>query len=172
MKRNDKSSHQVPIAWISAAAAVLLWLVATWFEDDARWLPTVPEAEPAVAAGPVRSDTPVRTNTDALSCQQTEEELVDQVAGSQYCQTDEDCTLFDFGYPIQCLTSVSKSEITALRTAYRRYEDSCAYRVYYDCPSGDMEREAVCRSNRCEVDLVSMEPPEAETLRHLGLKDL
>ena len=100
------------------------------------------------------------------------EELVARGAGSQYCQTDEDCTLFDFGYPIQCLTSVSKSEITALRTAYRRYEDSCAYRVYYDCPSGDMEREAVCRSNRCEVDLVSMEPPEAETLRHLGLKDL
>ena len=172
MKQGKKKTQQVPIAWISAVAAVLLWLIATWFEDDARWLPTASESTPELVAAPIRSDTPVRVNTDALSCQQTEEDMVGRVAESQYCTTDDDCTLFDYGYPIQCLTSVSKSEITALRLAYRRYEENCAYRVYYDCPSGDMQREAVCRNNRCEVDLVSIEPPEAETLRHLGIKDL
>jgi hypothetical protein len=171
VKQSRKNQH-FPIAWISAAVAVLLWLVASWFEDDTRWLPDVPEATQALAVPSPRDDTPLRTNTDALSCQQTEESLIDRVRSSQYCATDDDCTLFDYGYPIQCLTSVSKTEITALRRAYRHYEDSCAYRVYYDCPSGEMERQAVCRSNRCEVELVSIDPLEAETLQHLGIKDL
>ena len=170
--RKKSSKQQLPVAWISAAAAVVLWLVATWFEDDARWLPDVAESSPAFAVPAPRVDTPLRTNTDALSCQQTEEALVERVAESQYCSTDDDCTLFDYGYPIQCLTSVSKTEITSLRLAYRRYEDNCAYRVYYDCPSGDMERQAVCRNNRCEVELVSIDPLESETLQHLGIKEL
>jgi hypothetical protein len=67
------------------------------------------------------------------------------------------------------MTSVAKAEITSLRLAYRVYERSCAYRVYYDCPSGSMDRQAVCRNNRCAVDLVSNEPLKDETLRHLGI---
>jgi hypothetical protein len=93
------------------------------------------------------------------------------VQEAQYCTTDDDCTLFDYGYPIQCLTSVAKSENTSLRLEYRNYEQSCAYRVYYDCPSGDMERQAVCNDNRCEVDLVSIDPLKDETLQHLGIKN-
>ena len=167
MGRHSKS---YPVAWISAAVAVLLWLVATWFEDDARWLP--PEA--AMAVNPTietpRTDTPLRINTDALSCEQAETTLVGKVEDAQYCSTDDDCTLFDYGYPIQCLTSVAKTEITTLRLEYRRYEQSCAYRVYYDCPSGEMERQAICRNNRCEVELVGTDPLEAETLQHLGIE--
>ena len=49
------------------AGTGVLWLVATWFEDDARWLPAMPEATPELAAQPIRGDTPVRTNTDTLS---------------------------------------------------------------------------------------------------------
>jgi hypothetical protein len=167
----SKKSSSNPTVLISVVAAVVLWLAATWFEDDSRWLPdgSAPTFDTTMDAP--RSDTPLRVNTDALSCQQVETDLIRKVDGAQYCSTDDDCTLFDYGYPIQCLTSVAKSEITALRLEYRNYEQSCAYRVYYDCPSGTMDRQAVCRNNRCAVDLVNNEPLEDATLQHLGIKD-
>ncbi len=161
-----------PTVLLSVALAVTLWLAATWFEDDARWLPKEPVAAAELALEAPRADTALRVNTDAMSCQQVEAELVSEVASSQYCASDDDCTLFDYGYPIQCMTSVAKSEITALRLAYRNYEQSCAYRVYYDCPSGTMERQAVCRNNRCDVELVTIDPLKDATLQHLGIKDL
>ena len=165
-------SKPYPIALISAGAAVVLWLVATWFEDDARWLPVESADGATVNLQTPRTDTPVRVNTDTLSCQQSEAVLVQKVASAQYCSSDDDCTLFDFGYPIQCLTSVAKAQITALRLEYRNYEQSCAYRVYYDCPSGELQRQAVCRNNHCEVDLVGNDPLQDETLRYLGIRDL
>ena len=67
------------------------------------------------------------------------------------------------------MTSVAKSEITALRLEYRNYERSCLYRVYYDCPTGHMERQAVCRNNRCTVELQSNEILEEATLDYLGI---
>lgn len=161
-----------PTLLLSVALAVVLWFVATWFEDDARWLPEASSQPTDLALETPRPDSPLRVNTDAMSCQQVEEELVLDVAASQYCSTDDDCTLFDYGYPVQCMTSVSKQEITALRMAYRDYEQSCAYRVYYDCPSGNMERQAVCRDRRCEVELVTIDPLKDATLQHLGIKDL
>lgn len=166
-----KSSSN-PTVLLSVALAVALWFAATWFEDDARWLPEDPIEPVDMSLEAPRRDTPLRVNTDALSCQQAEEDLVSDVDASQYCSTDDDCTLFDFGYPIQCMTSVSKAEISALRLAYRNYEQSCSYRVYYDCPSGAMERQAVCRNNRCEVELLTLDPLKDETLQHLGIKDL
>ena len=157
---------------ISVVAAVGLWFAATWFEDDSRWLTVDRGANIDTSMAAPREDTPVRANTDHLSCQQAEANLVERVASARYCSTDDDCTLFDYGYPIECLTSVAKSEISTLRLEYRNYERSCAYRVYYDCPSGSMERQAVCRNRRCEVDLVTDEQLQDQTLRHLGIKDL
>jgi len=161
-----------PTALVSVVVAVGLWLVATLLEGDDRWLPAdpVPSLDSRVS-GP-RPDSPLRTNTDSMSCQRVETDLIERVDAAQYCAADDDCTLFDFGYPIQCMTSVAKAEITALRLAYRDYEQSCAYRVYYDCPSGSMERQAVCRNNRCKVELSSNEPLKDETLRHLGIKKM
>jgi len=146
--------------------------VATLLEGDDRWLPSGPGPAADRQLSAPRPDTPVHINTDSMSCQRVEADLVEQVAAAQYCATDDDCTLFDFGYPMQCMTSVAKTEITALRLAYRDYERSCAYRVYYDCPSGSMRRQAVCRNSHCEVDLVSNEPLKDETLRHLGIKSM
>jgi hypothetical protein len=163
------SSYQTGL--ISVVAAVGLFLVATWFEDESRWLPARDTKQIDVSAQTPRPDTPVRVATDALSCSQAEMALQDKVSNAQYCSRDDDCTLFDYGYPIQCLTSVAKSEITALRLEYRNYESSCAYRVYYDCPSGDMRRQATCRNNRCDVELVSIDPLQDATLQHLGIKD-
>ena len=83
--------------------------------------------------------------------------------------TDSDCTLFDFGYPIDCMTSVAKSEITDLRLEYRRYEESCDFRVYFDCPAEPMVRRAVCQQNRCSVSLETIDGLEKETLDYLGI---
>lgn len=165
-------SSSYPVVLISVVAAVVLFLVATWFEDDSRWLPPEGIKQIDTTAQTPRLDTPVRVATDVLSCSQAEEKLQAKVESAQYCSVDDDCTLFDYGYPIQCLTSVAKAEITALRLEYRNYENSCAYRVYYDCPSGNMERQAVCRSNRCSVELMSNDPLQDATLQHLGIEDL
>jgi hypothetical protein len=156
-------------AIISVVVAVTLWLIATWLESDSPWL--VPGTEPTVAKKEVqvRPDTPVRVSPDSPGCEQAEDSLRARVDAAQSCSTDDDCTLFDYGYPIECLTSVAKSDITALRLEYRNYEQSCPYRVYYDCPTGHMERQAVCRSNRCTVELESTEVLEEKTLDYLGL---
>ncbi len=156
---------------ISVLAAVILWLVATWFEDDSRWLPAESTRQVETQLHAPRADTPVKTGTDVLSCENSEALLIDDVAAARYCSSNDDCTLFDYGYPIQCMTSVSREQITSLRMAYRRYESSCSYRVYYDCPSGEMERVPVCQNNRCEVELRSSDPLQDATLQHLGIKD-
>jgi hypothetical protein len=157
-------------ALISVTVAVLLWLIATWLEGDSPWLVPPPETGAGTASSEVRPDTPVQVRSNLAGCEQTEEALQLKVDAAQYCSTDDDCTLFDYGYPIQCLASVAKAEITALRLAFRNYEQSCPYRVYYDCPTGSLERQAVCRSNRCTVDLRSTEILEEETLDYLGLE--
>ncbi len=159
----------ITMSLISLAAAIGLWLVASWLEGDS-WSPDAALPTPGEFAGAgVRPDSSIRTDAQGSACSVVEDTLREKVAASQYCTTDDDCTLFDYGYPIECLTSVAKSEITALRYAYRDYEESCAYRVYYDCPTGQMERQAVCRSNRCAVELQSTGILEEETLEYLGI---
>jgi hypothetical protein len=157
-------------ASVSVLAAVLLWAIATWFEDDTRWLALGVGKSPDIAMVRTRPDTPVRAYTGTASCEQAEDVMRQKVADAQYCRTDDDCTLFDYGYPIECLTSVTKAEITMLRREYLNYEQSCAYRVYYDCPAGAAEREAVCRNTRCTVALKTVEQLQDETLEYLGIE--
>jgi hypothetical protein len=163
--------NRLPYAttFVSVSIAIALWLVATWLESDSPWLSPGPESGSGFAGTQVRPDTVVQVSPDAVACDQAEDALRARIDAAQYCSTDDDCTLFDYGYPIQCLTSVAKSDITALRLEYRNYEKSCAYRVYYDCPTGSMERQAVCENNRCAVELQSTEILEEETLDYLGI---
>jgi len=157
-------------ALISLSLAVILWFIATRFEDESRWEPSQQTVESDLTMGQTRADTALQTIESAPNCEQAEAALRERVASAQYCLDDNDCTVADYGYPIQCLTSVAKSEITALRLEYRNYENNCAFRVYYDCPSGDAERQAVCRNNRCEVDLVTNDLLQDETLEYLGIE--
>lgn len=154
---------------LSVILAIALWAVATWLQDDSIW--DVPEAPstPDINAARVRPDSEVRTIADAISCDQAESALRDKVDNAQACVSDADCTIFDYGYPIQCLTSVATNQISALRAAYDSYQQSCPYRVYYDCPTGHMERQAVCRASQCVVVLQSTEILEEETRDYLGL---
>jgi len=157
-------------ALISISLAVILWFIATRFEDESRWLPMQEGTPPDLTMQQPGKDTPVQTTQNITNCEQAEDDLRKKVAGAQSCSTDDDCTVADYGYPIQCLTSVAKSEITSLRLEYRNYEKNCAFRVYYDCPSGQARRQAVCRNNRCEVDLVTTDLLEDETLEYLGIE--
>jgi hypothetical protein len=164
-------TNKLPIVTtlISLAAAIGLWLIAMWLEDDSVWLQSPEQTPESITGETVRPDSDLQTDVTSNQCAQVEDALQVKVSASQNCSTDDDCTLFDYGYPIQCLTSVAKSQITALRLAYRHYEQSCPYRVYYDCPTGDMQRQAVCRGNRCSVELQSNETLKEETLEYLGI---
>jgi len=157
-------------ALLSVIAALLLFAIASMFDDGARWQPepvAIPEMNPQRDSG-LRG--PVRTMSAAENCARAEAGLKQSVGGAQRCESDDDCTTFDFGYPIQCLTSVAKAEISALRLEFRQYQANCEFRVYYDCPSGDTERRAVCKTNRCEVELVTLDGLKEETLDHLGIR--
>lgn len=156
-------------ALISVTVAVALWLIATWLEGDTPWLVPGSESGSGFAQSRVRPDSALRLSPDATGCEQAEDALRAQVDAAQHCSIDDDCTLFDYGYPIQCLTSVAKADITVLRLEYRNYQQSCAFRVYYDCPTGHMERQAVCRNNLCTVELKSNDFLEEKTLDYLGL---
>lgn len=138
---------------LSLVIAVVLFAVASWF-DASR--PAPAPYEPDFTPEMIRDVTPdsaLRDDRAAQSCRDAEATLLGTVEAARACVVDEDCTLLDYGYPIQCLTSIAQSSVSDVRLEYRNYEESCSYRVYYDCPSEPMKRVPVCRSNRCEVEL-------------------
>ncbi len=152
-------------AWFFAI--ILLWFMIMIDDGNFSWL-EIGTGDPAVVPV-VKSTAPPTPIPPALSCQETENSLRDTVETARICKTDSDCTLVDFGYPIDCMTSVAKAEITALRLEYRRYERSCDFRVFFDCPAEPMQRRAVCQENRCAVSLRTIDTLEEETLEFLGL---
>lgn len=141
----------VNVLRVSALVAVGLWLAATLGEMMLR--PPPPPEQPAAATAPAAD--PAQGAAPALpaSCPAVEDNLETLVGESRDCRTDEDCTLFDYGYPIDCMTSVAKSAVPALRAAYRQYDESCEHRLFYDCPTEPFVRIPVCRNNRCTVEL-------------------
>lgn len=148
---------------------MILWSLATWLEGE-RSEPDVRSTEAAQAfSDEVTPDTELRSDGVLQSCRSAENTIRGIVDAAQYCTVDDDCTIFDYGYPIQCLTSVAKTEIPNLRREYRHYQESCQYRVYYDCPSAPLQRQAVCRNNRCTVELQTIDILKDATLYHLGI---
>ena len=154
---------------ISLVVAVVLFAFASWLDGEKPAPEPPPPEKTPVMVTEVRQDSSVRDELAMRSCREAEENLVAKLEVSQFCDVDADCTIFDYGYPIQCLTSVARSEISALRLEYRNYEQSCTYRVYYDCPSEPMERKAVCRNSQCVVELQTLDLLRDQTLRHLGI---
>jgi len=156
---------------ISLVAAAILWAAATLLESvlsDRR----ANEAEGGARATfptPARPDSSVQVNVPHQGCAGSEQALRDLVDDSQACATDDDCTIFDYGYPIQCMTSINKDRIPAIRESYAVYEQDCEYRVYYDCPSEPLVRVPLCRANRCVVELHTVDDLiKEETLDHIG----
>lgn len=150
----------IALILLSALVAVVLWFLATALETWLRMPEPAPTAPPgAVEEQPERGGDPLEP--DPGECQETENRLVQIVEESRHCVSDDDCTLFDYGYPIDCLTSVSKSRISLLREEYRKYDESCEFRVFFDCPTEPYVRLPVCRNNRCVVELDSNRGPPA-----------
>jgi len=154
---------------ISFAIAIVLFVVATLIEGEPPPPELVPEEKAPQMIREVRRDTVVRDDIAVQPCVDAEADLLAKVEASQSCEVDADCTIFDYGYPIQCLTSVAQDEISSIRLAYRDYEQSCSYRVYYDCPSEPLERHPVCRNNRCEVELRTLDLLKEMTFNHIGV---
>jgi hypothetical protein len=154
---------------LAVIIAVVLFLIANHFDDREPWQPgeTPPASLNPQPASGLRG--PLRATADTTSCDAAESAMLQAVEDAQHCRTDDDCTLFDYGYPIQCMTSVAKDDISKLRSEYRNYEASCRFRVYYDCPTDNTVRIAVCRANRCAVELESIDWLKEETLDHLGI---
>lgn len=146
---------------VSAILALTMWLFITWFQQ--------PPMNPLPPGPGPLATTVVPDVVETPACDDVEAEMRELVQQSRACTENFDCAIFDYGYPIECLTSVAKSSIPSLRHEFRRYHASCEYRVYYDCPTGEMQRVAVCRQNRCEIDLVTIDSLEDVTLDHLQI---
>ena len=153
---------------VSMIIAVVLFALATWIEGDPpEPIVPPPEVTPQMIRE-VRPDTVVRDLRDAENCAAAETALMSRVDAAQACQVDDDCTILDYGYPIQCLTSIAQDEVSAVRLQYRQYEEACTYRVYYDCPSEPLQRVPVCRNNRCEVELRTNDQLKQMTLDYIN----
>jgi hypothetical protein len=158
-------------AWlpVSVAVAVALWLLATLIESRLQ----VPDPLPPAAVGPVEDeradDFPAGGVAGGpVSCQASEDRLELVIDGARSCKVDDDCTLFDYGYPLDCMTSVAKSEIPLLREEYRKYDESCEFRVFYDCPTDPYARLALCRNGSCVVELDSRDDLQDSTLEQIN----
>lgn len=157
----------VNVLRVSALVAVGLWLAATLGEMMLR-PPPPPEraATENPGTGTEPAPDPRQDAAPALpaSCPAVEDNLETLVGESRGCESDDDCTLFDYGYPIDCMSSVAKSAVPALRAAYRQYDESCEHRLFYDCPTEPFVRIPVCRNNRCTVELFGNGGPEGRSL--------
>ena len=157
-------------AWlpVSVAVAVVLWFLATAIEDRLRV--SDPSPSPHVESlDDEREDFPAGdVASDPMSCEASEDRLKLVIDGARSCKVDDDCTLFDYGYPLDCMTSIAKSEIPLLREEYRKYDESCEFRVFYDCPTDPYVRLALCRNSRCIVELDRRDDLQDSTLEQMN----
>jgi hypothetical protein len=156
-------------AWVpvSVIIAVVLWFLATTLENRLR------APEPAPSPGGVSENEraerppPETDAAGAMSCEASESRLKGIIDNSRMCTSDDDCTLFDYGYPMDCMTSVATSQVPLLREEYEKYGAACEFRVFYDCPTEPYVRLALCRNNRCVVELDRLDSPEDFTQEQL-----
>lgn len=155
---------------LSIALAVILWFLATLLENRLQPPEAIPQdvqasGDPVVDAGdPAGGSDRNDGEPQEMSCQESEDRLKLVIEGARSCNVDDDCTLFDYGYPLDCLSSVAKEQIPALREEYRRYGAACQHRVFYDCPTEPFVRLALCRNKRCVVELDRRDDLEDTTL--------
>jgi hypothetical protein len=170
----DLQKSTTSLLTISAAIAVVLWLLATLLQlslQPARRMPvTAPEPVPETREVPAEQAAArvMERRSSHEVCSAIEVELRSVIGETRQCTTNDECTLFDYGYPIDCMTSVAKSGIVPLREAYRKYDESCEHRVFYDCPTEPFVRLPVCQSGRCEVELLDPRSLQDETVEEIN----
>jgi hypothetical protein len=162
---------EIRSAWLPFAVgiAVVLWLAATVLDSRLQEEPDPAPSGAEVLEDEAGEDFPAGGVTDTpMSCEATEEHLKAVIDAARYCVDDDDCTLFDYGYPLDCMTSIAKSEIPLLREEYRKYDENCEFRVFYDCPTEPYVRLALCRDNRCVVELDRRDELQDSTLEQMN----
>jgi hypothetical protein len=159
---------------LSVVLAVVLWSLATLLDNRLQVPePVPPRAEPSGDRNLEAGRSPGTDDRDTggateMSCQESEDRLKLVIDEARACDVDDDCTLFDYGYPLDCMTSVAKEQIPRLREEYRVYGEACEHRVFYDCPTEPYVRLALCRNNRCVVELDKRDDLEDVTLDQLN----
>ena len=163
---------EIRSAWLPLAVgvAVVLWLIATVLDSRLQEGPDpiAPTDAEVVGDEPVEDFPAGNVTNTPMSCEATEEHLKTVIDDARYCVVDDDCTLFDYGYPLDCMTSIAKSEIPRLREEYRKYDENCEFRVFYDCPTEPYVRLALCRDNRCVVELDRRDELQDSTLEQMN----
>jgi hypothetical protein len=162
------------IAALTALLAVVLWFIATMLERkaDEQILAAHMEQQSSHSMRTESGqDGDLEVATTDSDCTAVENDLRIVIEGSKSCRRDSDCAVFDYGYPIECMTSVARSEISSLRESFKTYHESCEYRVYYDCPTGEAQRQAVCRERQCEIELVDVDALTEETIDFLDQRN-
>lgn len=163
---------EIRSAWLPLAVgvAVVLWLAATVLDSRLQEAPDrVAPTDTEVVEDEPGEDFPAGNVTNVkMSCEVTEEHLKAVIDDARHCVVDDDCTLFDYGYPLDCMTSIAKSEIPLLREEYRKYDENCEFRVFYDCPTEPYVRLALCRDNRCVVELDRRDDLQDSTLEQMN----
>jgi len=157
--------------WVlmSVVIAVVLWSLATMLEARLGRAPVDSPSAPATTReSPGNEPAQVREIAPPTSCEGSENNLKKTIESARACNVDDDCTLFDYGYPLDCMTSVAKDDIPLLRDEFRKYDETCEYRVFYDCPTEPYVRLAVCRNNRCVVELDRLDALRESTLEQLN----
>lgn len=158
-------------AWlpVAVAIAVVLWLLATLVENRLQPSEPLTLANEEAVGDERPGEAPSRSQARSpMSCEASEERLRRMIDDARFCNVDDDCTLFDYGYPLDCMTSIAKGEIPALRDEYRNYDESCEFRVFYDCPTEPYVRLALCRNNRCVVELDRRDDLQDSTLERMN----
>jgi hypothetical protein len=153
---------------VSVVIAVVLWSLATMLEARLGRVPVDAPSTPAAARELPNAASRPREVAPSMSCAASETSLQKTIDGARACNVDDDCTLFDYGYPMDCMTSVAKDDIPLLRDEFRKYDETCEYRVFYDCPTEPYVRLAVCRNNRCVVELDRLDALRESTLEQIN----
>ncbi len=163
------------VSLIAIGVSVLLVMTLWLFAESLRQAPppvSVPTPAPQVVPAPTAPvNRPTAGSEETLSCATVESRLIEQLAASRSCTRNADCTIVDYGYPVECLTAVARAQISELRQAFFAYRERCEYRVYYDCPTGDARPYAVCDAGRCEVRLLLPDRLSDDTLDYLEQDD-
>ena len=148
--------------------AVALWSLATMLEARLGRAPVDAPSTPAAARESPNERSRPPDVAPSMSCEASEDSLRKIIERARACNVDDDCTLFDYGYPMDCMTSVGKDDIPLLRDEFRKYDETCEYRVFYDCPTEPYVRLAVCRNNRCIVELDRLDTLRESTLERIN----
>lgn len=92
----------------------------------------------------------VGTSLDKKSCNELENDIHKKIEDANYCATDADCAIAQFGVcPFGCYNFVNKNaDTSAIKNLLGAYTSRCKACIY-KCTSPPAPEEIYCRNNKC-----------------------